>query len=190
MGRELMFSMEVKSKNQLRWAKEMLIATSVGAGCDSLEYIYGLDVDEDEIIRYHNETLTEEEQEKFAAGFAKAEAQQNIEWDTQGKKITAFPEINDECFAYMGGYYGLFKEIVRANPKREFIFNSYYTDDWAGVSSDTYCKVEYGKFSYETSEVHPWNEDPVQIHAVKGKLVNGKYEFEVVSEFDDLDDFL
>ena len=120
-------------------------------------------------------------------------AEQDIKLSLEDGKITAFPTINDECFAYMGGYYGLCEEIVTANPKLEFVFTAQYEDTAAGLSSGTTCKVKDGKFYYETGEYHPWIEDPEgneQYHIVEGELVNGKYEFEVVSEFDEGEDCL
>ena len=193
MGRYRMLSMEVESEDQLRWATEMLIYASWGAEVEGLEFAYNLDADKDEVLRYYNGTLIAEEQKKFSDYFAKARAERDIKLSLEDGKITAFPTINDECFAYMGGYYGLCEEIVTANPKLEFVFKAEYADSAIDVDSKTVCEVQNGKFYYETEEFHPWIEDPEhkeQGHIVEGKLVNGKYEFEVVSEFDEGEDCL
>lgn len=190
MGRYRMLSMEVESKDHLRWAKEMLIVASWAAG---MEITYLLDVNKDDVVRYLSGTLSAAEQKKFSAYFTKKEAQQNINWSVEGKKTTAFPALDSDCFSYMGGYYGLCEKIVTANPKLEFVFTAQYEDTAAGLSSGTTCKVKNGKFYYETGEYHPWIEDPEhkeQYHIVEGELVNGKYKFEVVSEFDEGEDCL
>lgn len=187
MGSYRVLSMEVESEDQLRWATEMLIEASQAAEREGLEFAYNLDAYKDEVLRYYNGTLTAKEQKKFSDYFAKARANQDIKWRIDGKKITAFPTIDDECFAYMGGYYDLCEEIVTANPKLEFVFKADYADSTIDVYSKTVCEVQNGKFYYETEEFHPWIEDPEykeQGHVVEGKLVNGKYEFEVVREFD------
>lgn len=190
MGRYRVLSMEVGSEDQLRWATEMLIVASWGAGLMIAEF---LDVDEDEIVRYFNGTLTAKEQKKFSDYFTEKRALQDIKWRIEGKKITAFPTIDDDCFTYMGGYYNMCEEIVTANPKLEFVFKAEYEDTAIDVDSKTVCEVQNGKFYYETEEFHPWIGDPEyneQYHIVEGKLVNGKYEFEVVSEFDEGEDDL
>ena len=190
MGRYRMLSMEVESKDQLRLAKEMLIVASWAA---DMEIAFFLDVDSDDVVRYLNGTMSAAEQKKFSAYFTKKETQQNISWRVDGEKITAFPTINDDCFTYMGGYYYMCAEIVTANPKLEFVFTSEYEDTAIDVYSKTVCEVQNGKFYYETHEYHPWIEDPEhkeQYHIVEGKLVNGKYEFEVVSEFGEGEDCL
>lgn len=184
MGSYRVLSMEVESEDQLRWAKEMLIVASWAAG---MEIAFFLDVDKDDFVRYLNGTLTAKEQKKFSAYFTEKDAQQDINWSVDGKKITAYPTINDECFAYIGGYYDMCAEIVTANPKLEFVFTAEYEDTAIDVYSKSVCEVQNGKFYYETEEFHPWIEDPEykeQGHVVEGKLVNGKYEFEVVREFD------
>ena len=198
MGRYRTLSMKVKSKKQLPWAKEMLIVASRGALSDGFEFADDLIADKDEVLRYYNGTLTAEEQKKFSDYFAEIEAHQDIEWNVEGNEITAFPAFNNECFAYMGGYYDLCKEIVTANPKLEFIFTAQYEDNAVGLSSGTTCKVQNGKFYYETGE---WLDDSwlihegdssesdeessnEQYHIVEGELIKGKYKFEVVSEFD------
>ena len=163
MGRYRMLSMEVESEDQLRWATEMLIEASQAAEREGLEFAYNLDAYKDEVLRYYNGTLTAKEQKKFSDYFAKARANQDIKWRIDGKKITAFPTID------------------------EFVFKADYADSTIDVYSKTVCEVQNGKFYYETEEFHPWIEDPEykeQGHVVEGKLVNGKYEFEVVREFD------
>ncbi len=193
MGRYRMLSMEVESEDQLRWATEMLIYASWGAEVEGLEFAYNLDADKDEVLRYYNGTLKAKEQKKFSDYFSKMRAEQDIKWRVDGKKITAFPTINLDCFTYMGGYYDMCEEIVTANPKLEFVFKAEYADSAIDVDSKTVCEVQNGKFYYETEEFHPWIEDPEhkeQYHIVEGELVNGKYEFEVVSEFDEGEDCL
>lgn len=194
MGRYRVLSMEVESEDQLRWAKEMLIVASWGATPEGLEFADDLDADKDEVFRYYTGTLSAAEQYKFSAYFKEMEVQQDINWSVEsveGKKITAFPTINSECFSYIGGYYDLCEEIVTANPKLEFVFTSEYEDTAIDLNSQTICQVQNGKFYYETYEYHPWIKDPEhkeQCHIVEGKLVNGKYEFEIVSEFDEGED--
>lgn len=193
MGRYRVLSMEVNSEDQLRWATEMLIVASWAAEPEGLEFAYNLDADKDEVFRYYNRTLTAKEQKKLSDYFAKTRASQDIKWRIEGTKITTVPTIDDDCFTYMGGYYDLCEEIVTANPKLEFVFKADYADSAIDVNSNTVCEVQNGKFYYETEEFHPWIEDPEhkeQGHIVEGKLVNGKYEFEVVSEFDEGEDCL
>ena len=128
-----------------------------GNADSGIEFAYGLEAGEDEVLRYYNGTLTAEEQEKFSAYFTEEEAQQDIEWDVEGKKITAFPAIDDECFTYMGGYYDLCEEIVTANPEREFIFRAYFNDDAAGVSSETLSTENMSlKSSASSMKINPF----------------------------------
>ncbi len=188
MGAYRKISMKVTSKDQIPWAKGVILAASQGCNLWVLisDAIEG--GDDETVARYFNGTLTKKEQEQLSKYFRSREEYYQIDWIENDKEIIANPICDDMPYEFLNDFYHICEEIVINDSKREFTFEAEFNQSYLGLSSRTKCEVYNGKFNYSAWKVDPTiaSGDPDEVeqsHIVKGKLVNGKYEFEVYSEF-------
>ena len=181
--------MKVSSDDQIPWAKEMIIMAS--HRCDLWVFMDQAieNANDDTLVtRYFNGTLTEKEREQLSEYLKEEENYYEIEWTVNGKKVIACPACKDEDYCYMSDFYYLCEEIVINDPKREFTFEAKFENGYSSLYSGTKCDVHNGQFDFrgykiDPAEIENPDDDIEQMHIVKGQLINGKYEFEVLSEF-------